>query len=230
VIITIDGPAGAGKSTTAKQVAARLRFRYLDTGAMYRAVTLAVLEAGVDPKDGEAAGKIAAQIKLDLRSDGGVFADGRDVGAAIRTERVTSRVSEVAAHPEVRAAMTELQRAIGRGGDLVCEGRDMGSFVFPDAALKVWLDAPAEVRAERRRKELESAGESLTREELTARLVERDRKDSTRAAAPLVRTAGQTVVDTGGLSIVEVVERIAALVDSVRAARASDRTAKPRGG
>ncbi|HYC77009.1 MAG TPA: (d)CMP kinase [Planctomycetota bacterium] len=216
MIVTIDGPAGSGKSTAAKRLAARLGFRYLDTGAMYRAVTLATLERGVDTADGRRAGEIARALRLELRPDGTVLADGRDVTAAIRTERVTAKVSEVSAHPEVRAAMTGLQREIGRGGDLVCEGRDMGTVVFPDAALKIWLDAPPEVRAERRRRDLEAAGESLSREELTARLVERDRKDSSRAAAPLRKADDQETVDTGGLTLDQTVERLAALAEDRR--------------
>lgn len=216
MIVTIDGPAGAGKSTTAKLVAARLGFRYLDTGAMYRAVTVMVLGRGADPTDAAAATAVAESLSLDLRPDGTVLANGRDVTTLIRHERVTSRVSEVSAHPGVRAAMTRIQRDLGRAGDLVCEGRDMGSVVFPDAPLKIWLDAPAEVRAERRRKELEAAGESLSQSELVARLVERDRKDSSRAAAPLVRVADQTVVDTAGLTVEQVVEKIMALASTTR--------------
>lgn len=217
MIVTIDGPAGSGKSTTAKALALRLGFRYLDTGAMYRAVTWSVLERGIDPADGRRAGEAARALRLELTTDGKVRADGTDVTSAIRTERVTSRVSEVSAHPEVRAAMTELQRALGAHGDLVCEGRDMGSTVFPDAELKIWLDAPAEVRAERRRRDLEASGESLSRDELVRRLTERDRKDASRAAAPLVKVAGQVAVDTGGLAPEAVVEKLAGLAAERRA-------------
>jgi CMP/dCMP kinase len=213
MIVTIDGPAGAGKSSTARRVAEKLGFRYLDTGAMYRAVTLAVLERGADPKDAAACGAIAAALKLDLPADGTVLLNGRDVASEIRTERVTARVSEVAAHPSVREAMTRLQRDVGSAGDLVCEGRDMGDVVFPDAALKVWLDAPADVRAERRRKELEAAGERLSRGELVARMSERDRKDATRAAAPAKKAADAIVVDTGGLRLDQVVDAIAELAE-----------------
>ncbi len=216
MIVTIDGPAGAGKSTTAKLVAARLGFRYLDTGAMYRAVTAMVLGRGAEPGDAAAATAVAESLSLDLRPDGTVLANGRDLTTLIRTERVTAGVSEVSAHPGVRTAMTRIQRDIGRLGDLVCEGRDMGSVVFPDAPLKIWLDAPIEVRAERRRKELEGAGESLSLDELVLRLVERDRKDSARATAPLKRVDDQTFVDTAGLSVAQVVEKITALATAAR--------------
>ncbi len=216
MIVTIDGPAGAGKSTTAKLVAARLGFRYLDTGAMYRAVTAMVLGRGADPGDALAATAVAESLSLELRPDGTVLANGSDLTTLIRTERVTAGVSEVSAHPGVRTAMTRIQRDIGRLGDLVCEGRDMGSVVFPDAPLKIWLDAPIEVRAERRRKELEGAGESLSLDELVLRLVERDRKDSARATAPLKRVDDQTFVDTAGLSVAQVVEKITALATAAR--------------
>ncbi len=216
MIVTIDGPAGAGKSTTAKLVAARLGFRYLDTGAMYRAVAAMVLGRGADPGDALAATAVAESLSLELRPDGTVLANGRDLTTLIRTERVTAGVSEVSAHPGVRTAMTRIQRDIGRLGDLVCEGRDMGSVVFPDAPLKIWLDAPIEVRAERRRKELEGAGESLSLDELVLRLVERDRKDSARATAPLKRVDDQTFVDTAGLSVAQVVEKITALATAAR--------------
>ena len=216
MIVTIDGPAGAGKSTTAKLVAARLGFRYLDTGAMYRAVAAMVLGRGADPGDALAATAVAESLSLELRPDGTVLANGSDLTTLIRTERVTAGVSEVSAHPGVRTAMTRIQRDIGRLGDLVCEGRDMGSVVFPDAPLKIWLDAPIEVRAERRRKELEGAGESLSLDELVLRLVERDRKDSARATAPLKRVDDQTFVDTAGLSVAQVVEKITALATAAR--------------
>ncbi len=208
--MTIDGPAGAGKSTTAKRVAARLGFRYLDSGAMYRAVTVAALDAGTPVDDGAALGKLAHGLRIDLPTDGRVLLDDRDVTREIRTERVTANVSAVSAHPQVRSAMTELQRRVGASTDLVCEGRDMGTVVFPGAAVKIYLDASLETRAERRRAELATAGEAVTQAELVARLRVRDERDSTREHAPLVRMNDQTVVDTTNHTIDEVVEIIVA--------------------
>jgi cytidylate kinase len=214
VIVTIDGPAGSGKSTAAKRLATRLGFRYLDSGALYRAITLAALDRKVDLDSGKALGALAAGSKVTLEPGGRVLLDDRDVTAAIRGERVSASVSKVSAHAEVRSAMLSVQRTAAAGADLVCEGRDMGTVVFPGAELKVYLDADVGVRAERRRKELLGAGESLTHEQLVARLEERDRKDSTRAAAPLLRTDAQVFVDTSDMTIDEVVDHLVKLVSA----------------
>src|SRR5207253_749833 len=141
MIVTIDGPAGSGKSTAARKLAARLGFRFLDSGALYRAVTLAALERGMNLESGDAVGKLAVGLSVKLEPDGRVLLDGRDVTTEIRSERVSANVSQVSAHPEVRTAMLSLQRVAGESGDLVCEGRDMGTVVFPQAGLKVFLDA-----------------------------------------------------------------------------------------
>lgn len=214
MIVTIDGPAGSGKSTVARKLATRLGFRYLDSGALYRAVTLAALDRNVDLDSGKRLGELAAGLSLELEPGGRVLLEGRDVTAAIRGERVSASVSKVSAHAEVRAAMLSLQRRAAEAGDLVCEGRDMGSVVFPRAGLKVYLDADVGVRAERRRKELEERGESLSREELVARLQDRDRQDATRTHAPLKRIEGQVLVDTSDLTIDGVVERLVELVSA----------------
>jgi cytidylate kinase len=216
VIVTIDGPAGSGKSTVARKLAAQLGFSFLDSGALYRAVTLAALDRNVDKDDGKRLGDLAAGLSIKLEPDGRVLLEGRDVTAAIRGERVSASVSKVSAHAEVRAAMLSLQRMAAQAGDLVCEGRDMGSVVFPRAGLKVYLDADVGVRAERRRKELEERGESLSREELVARLQDRDRQDATRMHAPLKRIEGQVLVDTSDLTIDGVVERLVELVSARR--------------
>lgn len=214
MIVTIDGPAGSGKSTAARKLAARLGFRFLDSGALYRAVTLAALERGIDLDSGTAVGKLAAGVSVKLEPDGRVLLDRRDVTTEIRSERVSASVSQVSAHAEVRTAMLSIQRMAGESGDLVCEGRDMGTVVFPQAGLKVFLDADVGVRAERRRKELAGRGESLTHTQLVSRIRDRDRQDENRAAAPLKRDVDQVLMDTSNMTIDEVVDHLAKLVSA----------------
>jgi cytidylate kinase len=205
-VIAIDGPAGAGKSTVSRAVAARLGITYLDTGAMYRAVTALVLDAGVDPRDTEAVVDIARRMVLVL-GDGPVVANGADVTAEIRSTRVNAAVSYVASNAAVRAELVERQRAWARAkGGGVLEGRDIGSVVFPDAPLKVYLTASPAERARRRAAE---AGGDVG--EIAASIERRDHIDSTRDASPLVEAAGATLVDTDGLSIEQVVDRIVEL-------------------
>jgi CMP/dCMP kinase len=213
MIVAIDGPAGSGKSTVARKLAARLGFRHLDSGALYRAVTLAALDQGVDLDSGPRLGELAAGLSVTLEPRR-VLIGERDVTEEIRSERVSANVSKVSAHGEVRAAMLSMQRAAAARGDLVCEGRDMGTVVFPGAEVKVFLEADVGVRAERRRSELLAKGESLSHEELVARLAERDRQDATRMHAPLKRIAGQVLVDTSNMNIDEVVDRLADLVSA----------------
>ena len=191
MIVAIDGPAGAGKSTVARAAARALGFQYLDTGAMYRAAGLAE-----DP--------VAASIRLD---DGRVLLDGRDVTAEIRTPEAGERASVVAARPEVRAAMVAQQRAIMAAGDWVAEGRDIGTVVAPDAELKVFLTASAQARARRRAAELGADVDTVLADQAL-----RDARDRTRAASPLQAAPDAVEVDTTGLSVDEVVARIAALV------------------
>jgi cytidylate kinase len=214
MIVAIDGPAGSGKSTVARKLAARLGFRYLDSGALYRAVTLAALDQGVDLDSGPRLGELAAGLGVTLEPDRRVLLGRRDVTEEIRSERVSASVSKVSAHGEVRAAMLSMQRAAAARGDLVCEGRDMGTVVFPGAEVKVFLEADVGVRAERRRSELLAKGEALSHEELVSRLAERDRQDATRMHAPLKRIAGQVLVDTSNMTIDEVVERLVELVSA----------------
>jgi cytidylate kinase len=207
-VIAIDGPAGAGKSTVARALAARLGLEYLDTGAMYRAVTLAALRRGIDPADADRVAELARQIQLEV-GDHGVFFDGEDATKEIRTREVTAAVSAVAANSRVRAELVERQRqwARARGGG-VLEGRDIGSVVFPDAELKLHLTASPRVRAERRWAE---AGGDV--DEIEAAIARRDRYDSSRAHGPLIEADGSVVVDTTGLSIDEVLERIEQLLE-----------------
>ncbi|MGD9995850.1 MAG: (d)CMP kinase [Ilumatobacteraceae bacterium] len=206
-VIAIDGPAGAGKSTIARALAARLGLEYLDTGAMYRAVTFAAMRRGVDLDDVDAVAQLARSVVMEI-GDHGVLVDGVDATVEIRSPEVTRAVSQVAANSGVRAELVDRQRAWGRerGGGVV-EGRDIGSVVFPDAVLKLYLTASPRVRAERR---VAEAGGDV--DEIEAAIAARDTFDSTRADSPLLRTDGSIVLDTTGLSIDEVLHEIEGLV------------------
>ena len=208
-VIAIDGPAGAGKSTVARALAARLGLEYLDTGAMYRAVTLAAMRRGIDPADVDQVADLAEQLRLEV-GEHGVFVDGYDATTDIRTREVTTAVSAVAANSRVRAELVERQRRWARERDGgVLEGRDIGSVVFPDAELKLHLTASPRVRAERRWAE---AGGDLN--EIEAAIARRDQYDISRAHGPLIEADDSVVVDTTGLSIEQVLERIEQLLES----------------
>ncbi len=217
MIITIDGPAGSGKSTAARKLAARLGIPYLDTGAMYRVVTLAALEAGADLNDEQALTRIAQTADYDL--DCGpthvrVTLDGRDVTEEIRSMRVNEHTRYVAGSPGVRRILVEKQRELGRRlGSMVTEGRDQGSVAFPDADFKFFMDADVEKRAERRLVELLADGEDVTRQEVLANLQKRDRTDSERSVGPLTVPDGAIVIETSNLSIPQVLDR---LLDALR--------------
>ena len=207
VVVAIDGPAGAGKSTVAKALAHALQLKYLDTGAMFRAVTSLVLTSGIDEHDESAVGAVAENMNL-VMDNGLVVADGTDVTTDIRSIAVTSAVSTVAANSRVRANMRDRQRLwsdVNRGG--VIEGRDIGTVVFPDAVLKVYLTASPRVRAERR---VAEAGGDI--DEIERSIAERDLKDSTRADSPLQESADSVVVDTSNRSIEDIVGSIVELV------------------
>ncbi len=207
LVVALDGPAGAGKSTVSRRLAARLGVPYLDTGAMYRCVALAALAAGIDPSDAGAVGELSRRIQLDISADA-VTLDGNDVTQAIRGPAVNATVSTIAANSEVRAEMRARQRtwAESAGGGVV-EGRDIGSVVFPDATLKVFLTASPMERAHRRA--AEAGGEV---DEIAASIAARDHMDSTRVDSPLVAAVGSIVVDTDGLDVSEVIDRIVELL------------------
>ncbi len=212
IVVAIDGPAGAGKSTVGRAVARRLGLEYLDTGAMYRAITFAALRRGLDPADENDIAELSESVvmSLDPTPDGtAVHVDGVDATIEIRGREVTSAVSAVAANSRVRAELVRRQRrwvAEHHGG--VVEGRDIGSVVFPDATLKLYVTASARVRAERRVAEI---GGDVS--DVEASIIERDRKDSTRSDSPLTEAAGSVVVDTSGLSIEQVVDEVLALLE-----------------
>ena len=185
MIITIDGPAGAGKSSAAKALAQRLGFEFLDTGAMYRSVALAALRGGINLADPEATAALVANIHLEMRPDGQVLLNGEDVSAAIRTQEVDAATGAAANSPVVRKRLTEVQRASAAGRNMVCEGRDQGTVVFPDAVCKFFLVALPEERARRRQRELEARGQAVDFAELLAAIQERDRRDAARGIAPM---------------------------------------------
>ena len=201
-VIAIDGPAGSGKSTVGRRLAAELGLEYLDTGAMYRGVTFAALRRGIDPADVEGVGRLAEQGELDLPGDGTLIVDGVDATIEIRGPEVTRAVSLVAANSAVRKELVRRQRewAEVRGGG-VLEGRDIGSVVFPDAKLKVYLTASPEVRAERRSKEVTD----LDYETVAADIARRDAADQGRDDSPLAEAEGALVVDTSNRAIDEIV-------------------------
>lgn len=216
-VIAIDGPSASGKGTVALGVAQALGFHFLDSGALYRLVAHAALEHGASLESESLVADIARNMKATFRSDS-VTLDGRDVSRGIRTEAVSAAASRVAALPEVRAALIERQRGFRRPPGLVADGRDMGSVVFPDATLKIFLTASAEERARRRYKQLMEKGLSANMALLLQDIRERDARDSARAVAPLQICADAIEIDTTAMTVAEAVSRILALY--AQAARA----------
>jgi cytidylate kinase len=209
-VIAIDGPAGAGKSTIAKKAAAALGFAYIDTGAMYRSVTWKLLQTG-QPFSPDLAGRLAQEIRISFRPEGSlnrVFVDDTEVTEAIRSAAVTGLVSRVAAVPAVREAMVAQQRRMGREGNVVLDGRDIGTVVFPDSPCKIYLTASVEERARRRGKELEAKGQAVDYEKLQADIASRDKQDMERETSPLKQAEDAVYLDTSDMSIDEVTDAI----------------------
>lgn len=216
MIITIDGPAGAGKSTVARALARRLGFRYLDTGAMYRAVALAGLRRAVDWDRPEDLARVAADLQLELTGDQ-ILLNGEDVTLAVRTEEVTAATRYAADNQQVRRRLAHLQRVAAAGQDMVTEGRDQGSVVFPHAECKIYLTASPDERARRRQGDLEAQGEAKPLGEVLGDLDRRDREDAARPIGALVEPLDAVNVPTDGLTVDEVVDRLESLVRQRRA-------------
>jgi len=209
-VIAIDGPSASGKGTVAHGVANVLGFRYLNSGALYRAIALVALESGADLENESRLLNIALNLKVKLTGDS-IELEARDVTDATRGENVSAAASRIAARPAVRKALIERQRAFRRSPGLVAEGRDMGSVVFPDAALKIYLTASPEARAERRYKQLMDKGMGATMTALLQDIRARDERDSNRAAAPLQKGADAVLIDTTSLSAADAVAQVLAL-------------------
>ena len=213
-MVAIDGPAGAGKSTVARKLAARLNYVYVDSGAMYRAVTLKVLRMGVEPSDSVQVASVASDARIELvlspsdKNETRVFLDCEDVTEAIRTPEINEAVPVVAANPGVRKCLLQAQRQLASQGGLVMDGRDIGTVVLPGADLKIYLTASLQERAARRCIELRAKGFAVDIEQVRQEIAQRDKVDSSRAVAPLAQASDAVVVDTTGIPVAEVVERI----------------------
>ena len=220
--IAIDGPAGAGKSTIAKAVAAKLGFIYIDTGAMYRAVGLGALQRGIDSSDSEGVISILDELEITLKhTEQGqlVFLNGENVSEAIRMPEISVAASNVAVIPAVRLKLVELQRQLAKQADVIMDGRDIGTYVLPDAQLKIFLTAAPEARAKRRWLELTQKGVTTTFEEVFNDMTYRDKNDSGREFAPLKPAEDSVLVDSTELTLEETVEHITAMVEELREAK-----------
>ena len=212
MIVAIDGPAGAGKSTVARAVAERLGFAHLDTGAMYRAVTRAVLEGLLDPTDPDQLASVIGSMDVSL-ADGRVSLGGRDITMGLRAPEVTSAVSRIAANPAVRAALVPLQRRLAQGVDVVVEGRDIGTVVFPDADVKVYLTATPTERARRRARQLGLDDGASTLATIEDQMTARDAADASRSASPLTQPSDAHRLDSTAMPLPEVVDAVVAAVE-----------------
>ena len=217
-IVTIDGPSGVGKSTVSRRVATELGFTYLDTGAMYRAVALGCVQQGIDIGDETAVASLLDSLEIRLvppgpgEDDVRVLLNGRDISAAIRTPEMGMQASRVSAQPRVRTVLTGMQQEMGRAGNLVAEGRDTGTVVFPNAAWKFYLDAAPEERARRRIAQLRQKGVEVDEQELLAQIIKRDKDDRERTIAPLARAADAVLIDSSDMDVDEVIARMLAVI------------------
>ena len=215
-IIAIDGPAGSGKSTVSRITAEKLNYLYIDTGAMYRALTWKALRKKLDLIDEDSLIKLARRTSIRLKKDRKVFVDDIDVTTEIRSPEVTNNVSFIASVPDIRECMVAQQRKLGKEGRVVLEGRDIGTIVFPDADRKIYLDAEIEERTKRRYKELKEKGFEVNIDEIEKELRLRDEKDKGRKVAPLRVADGAVTIDTTNMSIDEVVQKVLSEVSNVK--------------
>jgi cytidylate kinase len=209
----VDGPAGAGKSTVARELARRLGFRYIDTGAMYRAVTWKALRRGMDLTEPEQLARMVRRTRLELEPGGRVLCDGQDVTEQIRTPEVTENIFRLADQPAVRRALRQKQRSFAEREDLVSEGRDQGTEVFPDAEVRFYLEATLEERARRRLKDMRRSGEALTIEQVRRQVAARDARDRARPVGALRRTDEMIPIDSTDMSVDQVVRAMLAEVE-----------------
>jgi cytidylate kinase len=213
LIVAIDGPSGAGKGTVARALAARLGYRHIDTGAMYRAVAWKALQDGIDLSDEAAVAALGERATFDVEA-GRITIDGHDVRTAIRTPEIDKAATSVARHPAVRRTLVARQREFGSGGGVVMEGRDIGTVVFPYADVKIYLDASPEERARRRAADPAHASSKTSQlSDVATALAERDKHDSTRAVSPLAIAPDATVVDTTGIAVDEVIDRVMKIIE-----------------
>ena len=212
LVVALDGPSGAGKSSAGRALASRLGYVYIDTGAMYRALALKALRAGAPLDSERALVPLAHDVRIELGEGGQVLLDGEDVTTAIRSQEVSGAASRVSVHPGVRREMVARQREMGKAGAVVLDGRDIATAVFPDAEVKIYVDADPAVRALRRHAELRAAGQDADLAAVEREVRERDWNDSNRADSPLTRSPDAVLIDTTGLSLDEVVARMLAVV------------------
>jgi len=217
LIVAIDGPSGAGKSTLAKRVARELGFTYLDTGAMYRALALKILRQGLNLEDSAKLAELVDSTEIDLVESGGtlkVVLDGTNVSDLIRTPEVSQMASKGSAFPVVRKRMLNLQRRLGKKGNVVAEGRDIGTVIFPHADVKIYLDASVEERARRRYEELRKAGRAISYDDTVREMEERDKRDTERELAPLRKADDAVVIDSSALDAEEVAETVLRVIQN----------------
>ena len=215
-IVAIDGPAGAGKGTITKQIGEKLGLINIDTGAMFRCVTLNILQENVEIGNEQAIQEMLAKIQIELKDNGEIFLNGKEVSKKIRQDKVNNFISPVSIIPQVRKKLLELQREIAQGKNVIMEGRDIGTVVFPNADIKFYLDASPEERAKRRMKQNQEMGIDSSYEEVLKNIMERDKRDSTREVAPLKKAEDAIYIDSSKLQISEVVDKMIKIIEEKR--------------